>query len=58
MSKGSKVPHGRAHIPNSDKAVQAFKDSKTDSHINDNKKVSSDSHGIKGSSSTRSPNHK
>ncbi len=56
MSKGGKVPHNKAHIPNMNNGKN-YNDEKSSCHIHDQKHVSADNHGIKGASSTRSPNH-
>ena len=57
MSKGGKVPHNKANIPNMDKK-KTYLEEKANDHIHDSKQSSVHTHGIKGASSTRSPNHK
>lgn len=57
MSKGGKVPHDKMNIPHmSDKKFNPIENA--NSHKNDTKHNNLHTHGLKGKSSTRSPNHK
>lgn len=58
MSKGGKVPHNKANIPNFDGGKNEYLEKNDQGHGKDAKHNNAHSHGLKGASSTKSPNHK